>query len=67
MEDAKVIPLFKPKTCWGCVHHQDVASSDGVSSRCGLFDEPIYWEGQAGDCDGYEEVPTQRRFAATPD
>lgn len=53
-ERAKVIPLFKKRTCWECVHHRDVASDGGVSSECGLFEESIAWEGQADDCDGYE-------------
>jgi hypothetical protein len=53
-EHAKVIPLFKKRTCWECAHHQDVISDGGVSSRCGLFGEPIAWEGQADECDGYE-------------
>lgn len=56
---APVIPLFQPRSCWDCYYHQDIADATGVSSRCDLFDESIAWEGQAADCDGYENNPAR--------
>jgi hypothetical protein len=46
------------RMCWDCVSQEDVNTDSGVTSRCSLFDEEIYYEGQAETCDGWEKSCT---------
>jgi len=57
---APVIPLFPNamsgvRTCWDCVWHTDLADEKGLSSHCSLFMEDIHDEGQADDCEAWDE------------
>lgn len=54
MAVAAVIPLRRSRSCWECVWHRDIIDDKGASSWCGMFAEPIHWEGQGDDCDAYE-------------
>lgn len=62
MEERSVADLIvfptRRRMCWDCVSHRDVNGDSGVTSICSLFDEEIYYEGQAETCDGWEESCT---------
>ena len=63
--------IFPLRTCFGCIHHTDVADPEGVSSRCRLYQEPIDHEViDAHDCDGFSSRPcehTLTRWASRHD
>lgn len=57
---APVIPLFEPRSCFECIHHQDRESPSewgdhGLHSYCTVFEEQIDSEVYAAeDCEAYD-------------